>query len=235
MNLGLLHSEYHPRRRWGGPRTARKGARSPSRRRSSRRRLSRRRPSRRRSSRRRSSRRRSSGRRPSRRRSNRRRKWSYPGRKGRRKDPGPVRGFFKYGTICFVKLFCFRYRNFHIPAAQNFCQLKWPGLSRRNVFQIKIYYYPDFSNLRMETKSEMTRWLCSSFSSLPFKHITTSTKFTLLESIRGENLGTEDDLDWFLFWRNVVEIPFVGFSLKKTFQGIWDEAWKIHEMLKRYF
>ena len=62
-----------------------------------------------------------------------------------------------------------------IIVPKTFCQWKWPGLLCRNVFQIKIYYYPDFSNLRMETKSEMTRWLCSSLSSLPFKHITTST------------------------------------------------------------
>ena len=38
----------------------------------------------------------------------------------------------------FVALFCFRYRTANTPVPKTFCQLKWPGLLCRNVFQNKV-------------------------------------------------------------------------------------------------
>ena len=75
----------------------------------------------------------------------------------------------------FCRAFLFLVRNWPQAIPPKLLSVEVTRTTSRNVFQIKIYYYPDFSNLRMETKSEMTRWLCTSSSSLPFKHITTST------------------------------------------------------------
>ena len=81
----------------------------------------------------------------------------------------------KVAFVCFCRTFLFLVRNWPHTSPPKLLSVEVTRTTSRNVFQIKIYYYPDFSNQRMETKSEMTTWLCTSLSSLPFKHSTTST------------------------------------------------------------
>ena len=71
--------------------------------------------------------------------------------------------------------FCFWHGFGHTPVFQIFCQLKWRGQQVKTFSLIKIYHLLSRPLKSNKWKPNLKWWLCTSSSSLPFKHTTTST------------------------------------------------------------
>ena len=80
-----------------------------------------------------------------------------PWEEGQEEGPRASESIFLNMAPSVLSNFLFSVRKFSYSCCPKHLSVEVIRTLCRNVFQIKIYYYPDFSNLRMETKSEMTR------------------------------------------------------------------------------